>query len=335
MGKKVVTDYKQGPELLQLAPPEAELEADTGFVLTVSAQEVGLRLDRLLALRLPEVSRRRIQTWIEQGCVSVLGIKVGTKITPSTRLGHADVVVVDPPDPPELLAFTPEPIAFEVVFEDAAVIVVNKQAGLVVHPAAGNWSGTLLNGLIYRYPELLSLPRAGIVHRLDKDTSGLMVVARTHAAQLSLVNQLKDHSVSRQYLAITTRPPVPSSGTVNQPIGRDPRNRLRMAISLSGKPSITHYQTRASSSSGAALVDCTLETGRTHQIRVHMASLKAPLVSDVLYGAPSNPLISRQALHALNLAFLHPVSGAMQTFKSSLPEDLMQTLNALALSDVL
>ena len=167
--------------------------------------------------------------------------------------------------------------------------------------------------------------RPGIVHRLDKDTSGLMVVARTHAAQLSLVNQLKDHSVSRQYLAITTRPPVPSSGTVNQPIGRDPRNRLRMAICLSGKPSITHYQTRASSPNGAALVDCALETGRTHQIRVHMASLKAPLVSDVLYGAPPNPLISRQALHALNLAFLHPVSGAMQTFKSSLPEDLMQT----------
>jgi len=331
MSKKFVTDYKQGANLAQFSVPEAELETDSGFLLTVPAQQAGLRLDRLLALHLPQVSRTRLQSWIEQGCVSVQGMKPEVKVTPNTRLGPADVVLVDPPEPPELLAFMPEALAFEVVYQDTEIIVVNKPAGLVVHPAAGHWSGTLLNGLIYRYPELLSLPRAGIVHRLDKDTSGLMVVARTHTAQLSLVNQLKSRTVSRQYLAITTRLPLPSSGTVDQAIGRDARNRLRMAICASGKPSITHYKTLATTPGGQALIECALETGRTHQIRVHMASLKAPLLSDVLYGAAPSPLIPRQALHALKLAFLHPASGLAQKFESPLPEDLRQALDKLEL----
>ena len=247
------------------------------------------------------------------------------------RLGGGDVVLVNPPLAQEQSVFAAENIPIEVVFADDSVIVVNKTAGLVVHPAAGNWTGTLLNALLYHYPELTQVPRAGIVHRLDKDTSGLMVVARTNAAQFALVEQIKLRSVSRKYLAISYRTPHPPIGKVDAPVGRDPRNRLRMAVVASGKPAVTHYQTLSSNPHGRALLQCHLETGRTHQIRVHMGHLNAPLLGDVLYGSPPSTVMTRQALHAWQLAFNHPQSDQRCGFECPLPTDMQAAIIELGL----
>jgi 23S rRNA pseudouridine1911/1915/1917 synthase len=334
----IASDYRQGELAQNTGQSEStalsalsDLDEDAGFQLTVASDGAGQRLDRWLAAQLPDVSRSRIQGWIEDGCVTLEGIAPGAKFGPNLRLGAGDVVLVNPPLAQEQTAFAAEDIDINVVFEDDSVIVVDKVAGLVVHPAAGNWSGTLLNALLHRFPELAQVPRAGIVHRLDKDTSGLMVVARSHAAQFSLTEQIKVRSVSRKYLAITCRTPHPPIGTVDAPVGRDPRNRLRMAVVPSGKPAVTHYQTLGTGLQSRALVQCTLETGRTHQIRVHMASLNAPLLGDVLYGAPPSPIIARQALHAWQLVFAHPRSGAPCAFESSLPDDMQQALTVLGL----
>jgi 23S rRNA pseudouridine1911/1915/1917 synthase len=290
----------------------------------VGEDEGGMRLDRWLAVHIPAVSRSRLQTWIEANEVSVEGL---SRVSSSTRLMPGQWIVVNPQDAPEEMAYAPEPVDFAVVHEDAQIIVVNKPAGLVVHPAAGNWTGTLLNGLLYRYSELLRVPRAGIVHRLDKDTSGLMVVARDLSAQMHLTEQIKQRSMSRRYVAFTTRPPAPRAGTVQGAIGRDTRNRLRMALVASGKSATTHYETVAiSPNNGPARVHCALETGRTHQIRVHLASLKAPLLADVLYGAPPSELIARQALHAGRLELQHPASSASLSFAADLPADMAQVV---------
>jgi 23S rRNA pseudouridine1911/1915/1917 synthase len=219
-------------------------------------------------------------------------------------------------------AFRPEPIPLDVIHEDEHLLVVAKPAGLVVHPAAGNWSGTLLNGLLARDPNAALLPRAGIVHRLDKDTSGLMVVARTRLAMDALVRMIAAREVSRRYLALAHRPwQGPATRTVDAPIGRDPRNRLRMAVVESGKPAQTTFERLADAHAGC-LVRATLHTGRTHQIRVHMAHIGHPLVADPLYGGAPDAGLQRQALHAVRLAFEHPVTRAPLQFDAPLPADL-------------
>jgi 23S rRNA pseudouridine1911/1915/1917 synthase len=225
-----------------------------------------------------------------------------------------------------------------VVYEDADIIVINKPAGLVVHPASGNWSGTLLNGLLHRFPALASIPRAGIVHRLDKDTSGLMVVARTLEAQTSLVRQLQDKTVHREYLALIWGVPASYRQTISAPVGRHPRDRVRMAVSESAyaKPAVTHYRWLATGNLGdgdVSLLACRLETGRTHQIRVHMQSLGFPLVGDPLYGKAAAPRVfHRQALHAAKLGLIHPASGKTCEWQAALPDDMAALLNEAGIS---
>jgi len=256
-------------------------------------------------------------------------------------LRGGESIKVFPQEMPEQFAFSPENIPLEVVYEDDAIIVINKPPGLVVHPAAGNWSGTLLNGLLFKYPELKSLPRAGIVHRLDKDTSGLMVVARTAQAQTSLVRQLQDRTVGRRYLAWVWGE-APSQGKVLASVGRDQRDRLKMAAgSPQGKPAATLFRRLAKSTfleSPLALLECRLETGRTHQIRVHLESLGFPLLGDPVYrkktpGVAKSLPFERQALHAFALSLQHPVTQELVSWFRLPPLDLMQLLPQVGMSE--
>jgi 23S rRNA pseudouridine1911/1915/1917 synthase len=219
-------------------------------------------------------------------------------------------------------------MALSALFEDEHLMVIDKPAGLVVHPAAGHWGGTLLNGLLAHHAAAARLPRAGIVHRLDKDTSGLMVVAKTLPAMTALVRAIAGRDVHREYLAIAHGRFLPHSASIEAPIGRDPRSRVRMAVVAGGKPARTDVL-RIASASGASALRCTLHTGRTHQIRVHLASRGHPLVADALYGG--NPLfgLTRQALHAAALRFQHPVTGAPLAFEAPLPADLAAAWEAL------
>jgi 23S rRNA pseudouridine1911/1915/1917 synthase len=237
---------------------------------------------------------------------------------------------------PQSQAFKPELMPLHVVYEDAHLRVIDKPAGLVVHPAPGNWSGTLMNGLLGLDSQLTDLPRAGIVHRLDKDTSGLMVVARNRLAMDALVHKIAARDIHRQYVAMSDRPWTSSKQkTVDLPIGRDPANRLRMAVvdltRHSGKVAKTHFHVLSQNDQGS-LVRCILETGRTHQIRVHMAWLKLPLVGDTLYGGAIHDLMPRQALHAERLSFDHPITGQAMDFLSPLPADFESLRQAWSLS---
>jgi 23S rRNA pseudouridine1911/1915/1917 synthase len=296
----------------------------------------GERLDKVLATFLPDYSRNRLKTWVEAGAVTVDG-----KVTKARYLLHGgESVKVFPQDMPEQFAFNSEDITLDVIYEDPSIIVINKPPGLVVHPAAGNWTGTLLNGLLFRYPELKSLPRAGIVHRLDKDTSGLMVVARTPQAQTALVKQLQERTVGRRYLALVWGN-LPSQGKVLATVGRDQRDRLKMAAgSPQGKPAATVFRRLAKglfSDAALALVECRLETGRTHQIRVHLESLGFPLLGDPVYrkktpGAAKTLPLMRQALHAYALTLEHPASHDVMTWFQLPPEDLIGLLPSVGLS---
>ena len=298
--------------------------------LEISQDMAGERLDKALATYLPDYSRNRLKAWVEAGAVTVDG-----RVTKARYLLHGgESVKVFPQEMPEQFAFAPEDILLDVVYEDPSLIVINKPPGLVVHPAAGNWTGTLLNGLLFRFPELKNLPRAGIVHRLDKDTSGLMVVARTSQAQTSLVKQLQERTVGRRYLAWVWGD-APSQGKVLATVGRDQRDRLKMAAgSPQGKPAATLFRRLAKGSfneSTLTLLECRLETGRTHQIRVHLESLGFPLLGDPVYrkktpGAAKSLALGRQALHAFALSLEHPVSHEVMTWFKLPPEDLIQMI---------
>src|SRR5450830_1486003 len=293
----------------------------------------GLRLDRALVELVPEFSRSYLQQLIDLEGVVVNGA-VARKA--SIRVKAGDVGIIELRPTPQSQAFKPEAMALDLTFEDEHLMIVNKPAGLVVHPAPGNWSGTLLNGLLAYDAKVINLPRAGIVHRLDKDTSGLMVVARTRPVMDALIRLIAAREVSRQYVALAHRPWV-GTGTreINAPIGRDPRNRLRMAVvdmsKNPGKLARTDIELLQNCDQGC-LVRCTLHTGRTHQIRVHMASIGHPLVADELYGGTAAAGMRRQALHAYRLAFIHPVTQQSMDFQATLPEDLKQALNQWGLS---
>lgn len=284
------------------------------------------RLDKVLAKLIPEHSRARLQSWIESGHVYVNGVPGKIR----TRVGPASHIQVWPQPAPEDLSFTPEPVNFDVLAESQDWIVIDKPAGLVTHPGAGNWHGTLLNGLLYRYPELSKVARAGIVHRLDKDTSGALVVARNEQAQTSLVRQLQAHTVKRRYCAIVLGY-MQGQGSIDMPIGRDPHVQVRMTTQhpTAPKHALTNYMVKASGlyqGTPVSQVICQLETGRTHQIRVHLAQMKHPLVGDAVYGGKLLGLAQRQMLHAFELGFTDPGSGAELNFESALAADIQAVI---------
>jgi len=320
-------------------PPASGLEeADEGLAevelrgRVVDTAMHSQRLDRALQLVAPEFSRSYLQQLIEGAAVRLNG-HVATKASHKVKAGDSLELELRPTAQSQ--AFQPQSIAIDVVYEDAHLVIVNKPPGLVVHPAPGNWSGTLLNALLHRYPGSAVVPRAGIVHRLDKDTSGLMVVARTRAAMDALVAAIAARDVSRQYIALAHRTWTQAHELrVDAAIGRDPRNRLRMAVvdpgQSPGKVARTDFSLIDSVPS-ACLVKCTLHTGRTHQIRVHMSSIGHPLVADVVYGGAAAWGLERQALHAYRLGFVHPVTLASLAFAAPIPGDLREAISQAGL----
>jgi len=304
---------------------------DDWRLLTLPEDCRGLRLDQALARLLSDHSRSRLQTWIRDGRVRV----DGEASDPKRKLRGGETLAVLEAEAPAQSDVVPEDMPLNIVHEDASLLVIAKPAGLVVHPGSGNWSGTLMNGLLFRVPALAGLPRAGIVHRLDKDTSGLMVVAKTLPAQTDLVRQLQARTVKRQYLALAWGE-VARDGIVDAPMARHPSQRTKMAVVPGGKPARTRYRV-LEHFPGMTLVECSLETGRTHQIRVHMASIKHPLVGDPVYGPRHPPLAAplvartfpRQALHAFRLGLIHPESGEEMNWEMPAPEDFQGLLLGL------
>lgn len=293
------------------------------------------RLDQALAELVPEYSRSRLQQWIKAGFVTLDG-RVPV-VRERVRAGQSVCITAELQDETAAL---PENIPLEIVFEDAALLVINKPAGLVVHPAAGNPAGTLLNALLHYDESLVQLPRAGIVHRLDKQTSGIMVVARTLTAHKNLVEALQARTVKREYQAVVNTV-LTAGGTVDVPIGRHPVDRKRMAVVSGGREALTHYRV-AERFRAHTLVDVQLETGRTHQIRVHMAHLRTPIIGDPVYGGrlrlPGGATdqlrtalqqFRRQALHARRLALSHPVSGEDMAWETALPDDMKNLIAVL------
>ncbi len=284
----------------------------------------GLRLDQALVRLFPQYSRNRLQAWLKSGHITV----DGEQAAPRRIVDGGERVLVEPPPPPEALPKA-QAMPLKIVFEDASLIVVDKPAGLVVHPGAGVPDRTLMNGLLAHAPGLGAVPRAGIVHRLDKDTSGLLVVAKTVEAQADLAQQLAERSVRRVYLALVQGDP-PASGRIDAPVGRDARARTRMAVTHRGKPARTAYRV-LERYGRAALVECRLETGRTHQIRVHFQHIRHPLVGDTVYrrGTRHGIGFPRQALHAAELSLIHPASKQAMTWKAPLPRDMKKLLDEL------
>lgn len=303
--------------------------------LTIDESQAGERLDRVLAAAWPDLSRSRLKQLIEQGAVTA-GPKALDDASAKVKMGMAVTLSI-----PAAIAAEPEgqAIPLNIVYEDAHVIVIDKQAGLVVHPAAGNRDGTLVNALIAHCGESLrgigGELRPGIVHRIDKDTTGLMVAAKTEKAHTSLGKQFAAHAIERAYKALVWGVPRERAGTIDAALGRSPLNRQKMAVlRVGGKAARTHYKVIETFGSTAALVECRLETGRTHQVRVHMAHIGHPLIGDPVYGRPRTVpgltlRLNRQALHAAVLGFQHPTTHKTLRFESVLPEDFTETYLAL------
>ena len=311
------------------------VEAD--FVITM--EHSGMRLDQAIAELMPDYSRSRLQQWIKQGCITVNG----GQYKPKEKVKVNDLIEISAELEPQG-DWLPEPMDLDIVFEDESILVLNKPVGLVVHPAAGNYSGTLVNGLLHYDPALNNVPRAGIVHRLDKDTSGLMVVAKTLQAHAHIVGQLQDRSMGREYEAVVTGV-LTGGGTVDEPIARHSRDRKKMTVTPFGKPAVTHYRL-IKKFEHHTHVRVKLETGRTHQIRVHMAHIGYPLVGDTTYAGRSRvpagtssefkealKAFPRQALHAKKLTLAHPADEEEVSWEVELPEDMLALLDLIAHPD--
>ncbi len=281
------------------------------------------RLDKAVVAMAGEFSRNHLQALIEDGHVGVDGV-VARSASRKVLAGQLIEVVLMPTAQSQ--AFRPEALPISIVHEDEHLLVVDKAPGMVVHPAAGNWAGTLLNALLAHHRGASTLPRAGIVHRLDKDTSGLMVVGKTLVSVTALTRAIAAREVHRQYQAIVHGELTPAEFSIDAPLGRDPQTRVRMTILASGKPARTDVKVLASAG-GFSAVLCTLHTGRTHQIRVHLASRGHPLVADAVYGGKPALAMTRQALHAARLGFVHPFSGRAVAFEAKLPADLASAWN--------
>lgn len=317
--------------------------------IIIPPEQEKVRLDKVLAALYPEHSRSRLQQLIQEGAVQLNGTIC---TTPSSKVTGGTCIELTVP---EVKEYEPEPenIPLDIIFEDEDMLVINKQAGLVVHPGAGNWDGTLVNALLYHCGDTLSgiggVRRPGIVHRLDKDTSGLMVVAKRDKAHRKLSTQLATRSLSRIYLALTLKCPSPLKGRIDKPIGRHPLSRIKMSVDYRrGRNAVTHYIVKENYSDALGLVECKLETGRTHQIRVHLTSMKHPLIGDQLYPPQKTEIeaamrkagytpeviekttsFPRQALHAHKIGFIHPVSGEKMQFQAPLPDDLKDLLTQI------
>ena len=324
-------DYS--PSDLNSPPP---VNAKTA-ALKVPISLSGSRLDQVLAEMLPQYSRSRLAALAKEGFVTV----DARTASPKTKLYGGEQIRATLVPRDDEKAFLPEDIALDVLHEDDAVIVINKPAGLVVHPGAGNWSGTVLNGLLFRNPSVANVPRAGVVHRLDKETSGVMVAAKTEAAQFSLVQQLQARTVKRIYVALV-RGQIAEADRVDKPIGRHPHHRTRMAVvseEQGGKAAVTHFR-ELQRFARHTLLECRLETGRTHQIRVHMQAIGFPIEGDPVYGPGAAGTdagmreafrtFGRQALHARQLTFEHPVDGNSVTFDADIPEDMRELIDFVA-----
>jgi 23S rRNA pseudouridine1911/1915/1917 synthase len=293
--------------------------------VTVPDEMGGLRLDQALARLFHQYSRSRLQEWLRAGHILV----DGKRAAPRTAVSGGEKIALTPPALPDAAAPRAQRMPLKIVHEDRSLIVIDKPAGLVVHPGAGQPDRTLMNALLAHAPALAGVPRAGIVHRLDKDTSGLLVVAKTVEAQTELVKQLAERTMKRVYLALVQGDP-PASGTIDAPVGRDAKARTRMAVTHRGKPARTGYKV-LERFGRAALVECRLETGRTHQIRVHFQHIRHPLVGDTVYrrGSRHGIAFARQALHAAELTLRHPDSGETVTWRSAPPRDFKRLLDEL------
>ena len=292
---------------------------------TVPSELGGMRFDQALARLFPQYSRNRLQAWLKSGHITLDGRSAEAR----RAVAGGEQVLLQPPAVPGAAQPKAQRMPLKIVHEDADLIVIDKPAGLVVHPGAGQPDRTLLNALLAHAPRLGAVPRAGIVHRLDKDTSGLLVVAKTVEAQANLAAQLANRSMRRIYLAVVQGDP-PASGTIDAPLGRDVRSRVRMAVTQRGKPARTAFRV-VERFGHAALIECRLETGRTHQIRVHLQHIRHPLVGDTVYrrGTRHGLSFPRQALHAAELTLTHPASGETMTWRSPLPRDMKRLVQEL------
>ncbi len=310
------------------------------LTIEVPHEMAGMRLDAALAELFDDYSRSKLQTWIKAGRVKV----DGENLTPRDKLAGGEWIELDA-EPEVVITYEAENIPLDIIFEDDDILILNKPAGLVVHPAIGNWTGTLLNALLHHAPTLETLPRAGIVHRIDKDTSGLLMVAKTLQAHNDLTEQLQERTIHREYQAITHNRMI-AGGTIDEPIGRHPTDRLRYAVNRDGKEAVTHYRVMTRFKRHTH-IQVKLETGRTHQIRVHMGHVRFPLLGDPLYsgrfkmpakcGEALEDILrgfKRQALHAAKLGLVHPTTGEYMEWEQPLPEDMVVLLAALAKNDV-
>jgi 23S rRNA pseudouridine1911/1915/1917 synthase len=332
--KLSVRSVVEGPHPIPVTPhplPPADYNSNAvrNIELVIPQHFAGLRLDQALQRLLPDFSRSRLQNWIRANQVWQNGLPAVAKH--KVRGGEKIRIAAQPA--PEVVAHLPENIPLDIVYEDSSLLIVNKPPGLVVHPGSVNWRGTLLNALLGHAPRLVHIPRAGIVHRLDKETSGLLAVAKTLESQTSLVRQLKARTVRREYLALV-HGRLKTDGKVEAPIGRHPSKRTKMAVVAHGKDAVTHYQVMERFTT-CTLLRCLLETGRTHQIRVHMQSIGHPLVGDPVYsGRNIKPAFPRQALHAFMLSLLHPETQKLMRWKAEAPHDFLQLLSAVRAESV-